>query len=420
MSSQDDDIRLIALMWRMGAMTDRMFISFTGQRVSVNHSGEYLSDENVMAGAEVVIDGAVSRGDVLFGTQPDLHDRAVLRVVSQDSIPTLDSRGIPLCQICIQVDDLLRERYLSLVNGASDCGCASVIGEMDDLHRAGLYTGLTVERMRRKADDIRKIFIDSDCDWSQTLYVMMMRSLGDNKNQEPFMEIARRVPFVTLMREKSSVKSLEALLLGMSGLLLEYDMDDYIMSLSHDFEYLCHKHSLRPLKPAVWNLGRVNPQNHPVMRLAEFAALVSRREFVFSNILECRTAEDVMRIFCCEATDYWQTHFLPGRESLYTHKKIGASKANLMGINLIAPFIFAYCDSRADEAGRMRALELLESLPVENNGIIKKWCAGGAVMRSAFDSQAVLQLNNEFCDKKLCDRCLVGRRQIKKSMMSLC
>lgn len=414
-----DDIRLIELMWRFGITADRDFISFSGQRVSIVYCGEYQSQTHSASGAEVVIDGVVSRGGVIFGDSDDALDGAVLRVVSQQCLPMFDSRDNPICQICIEVDDALRERYEALLAGTEEAACAEMISQMDDVHRTGLYTGLTLERIRRKADEIKAVYASSDYDWAQTLYVIMMRSLGDNRNKEPFTEIARRVPFVTLMREKSSVMTVESLLIGASGLLLEYDVDDYIMAMSQEFEYLCHKYSLQPLKPAQWTLGRINPQNHPVMRLAEFAALVCGSRFMFSAVLECRTASDVVRLLSTEASDYWQTHFLPGRESRYTRKTIGADKACLMGINLIVPFLFAYADSRGDENGRVHALELLESMPAESNAVTKKWTGRGAVMQNAFDSQAVLQLNNELCGKKLCCECLIGRRQIKKSMQGL-
>lgn len=416
---RESDIRLLELMWRFGIAARRDFISFSGQHVGVVYCGEYHSDTHSAAGAEVVIDGVVSRGDVIFGDGDDLLDRAVLHVVSEPCIPLHDSRGNPICQICIEVDDLIRERYETLLGGIGEAACAETIARMDDLHRTDFYTGLALERMKRKSDEIKSLYEASDFDWAQTLYVMMMRSLGDNKNKEPFTEIARRVPFVTLMREKSSVRTVEALLMGMSGLLLEYDADDYVVALSQDFEYMCHKYSLRPLKPAEWTLGRINPQNHPIMRLAEFAALVCSSRFVFSAVLECRTAADIVSLLSAEASDYWQTHFLPGRESRYTRKKIGTDKAYLIGINLIAPFLFAYADARGDENGRVHALELLESMPPESNGITRKWAERGAVMRNAFDSQAVLQLNNELCGRKLCDECLLGRRQIKKSIASL-
>ncbi len=403
-------------MWRFGVAVERDFVSASGQRVSVVYPGEHHFSTHSALGAEVVIDGVVSRGDVIFGAAEDPAGRAVLHVVDRACTPRLDWRGVPMCQISIEIDDYLKERFGTLLAGAEQASCAGAIAEMNDADRTGFYTGLLLDRLARKADEIKKIYIESDYDWAQALYVMLLRSMGDNRNKEPFLEIARRVPFVTLMREKSSVQAVESLLLGVSGLLMEYDTDDYVTALSRDFEYFCHKYSVRPLKPAQWNLARINPQNHPVMRLAELSALVCKPEFVFSAILECRSAQDVLDIFSAEASDYWQTHFLPGRESRYTHKKIGPDKAYLIGINLIAPFIFAYSDSRNDERGRIVALELLESLPAESNSVTRKWNAGGASMLSALDSQAVLQLNNELCVPKLCERCLIGRRQIKKSM----
>lgn len=78
--------------------------------------------------------------------------------------------------------------------------------------------------------------------------------------------------------------------------------------------------------------------------------------------------------------------------------------------------MFAYADYTGDEKLKETALDLLEKINCEDNKFINAWRAGGVVMESAFDSQAMLQLNNEFCRKGLCWQCPVCKRVLRKAI----
>jgi hypothetical protein len=56
-----------------------------------------------------------------------------------------------------------------------------------------------------------------------------------------------------------------------------------------------------------------------------------------------------------------------------------------------------------------RAFELLEELPAENNHIVRTWNAVGITAKSAADSQALIQLRQNYCERKDCLRCKFGR-----------
>ena len=52
-----------------------------------------------------------------------------------------------------------------------------------------------------------------------------------------------------------------------------------------------------------------------------------------------------------------------------------------------------------------RALSILEQLPPEDNHIMRQWKACGLSVSSAADSQALIQLKREYCDRQGCLRC---------------
>ena len=61
-----------------------------------------------------------------------------------------------------------------------------------------------------------------------------------------------------------------------------------------------------------------------------------------------------------------------------------------------------------------KAMGFLEKIEAEDNSIIKEWKRHGMKPVNAFDSQALLHLKNEYCDKKRCIECGIGVEIISK------
>ena len=71
------------------------------------------------------------------------------------------------------------------------------------------------------------------------------------------------------------------------------------------------------------------------LRLAQAAEFFAQDEFLMDRTMACRSEEEVRTLFGIEASEYWRTHFIPGAESDPRPKRIGAFKANIIGINLV-------------------------------------------------------------------------------------
>ena len=186
--------------------------------------------------------------------------------------------------------------------------------------------------------------------------------------------------------------------------------DTYTLNLARNFEYLAAKYNIEPMQAGAWQLGDIRPANHPVLRLAQAAEFFAQDEFVMERAMACRTEEEIRRLFCVEASDYWRTHHIPGIAGDDRPKRLGTFKANIIGINLVSVLQFAYGSYTGREALRDSALTLLERLPAEDNRYMRGWHDAGLTPRSAFESQALLQLATEYCAAKRCAECPVGRR----------
>ena len=284
--------------------------------------------------------------------------------------------------------------------GAGTYACGGYLAGLGSLQRSEICTALLFSRLERKMRMVDALREEASENWNQTFYLLYFRTLGDRRNQEAYLSLARRVPY----------KAVEAMFFGASGLLTLYPHDAYTLDLARDFEYLAAKYDIEPLDAGVWELDEIRPANHPVLRLAQAAEFFIQDEFVMERAMSCRTEEDIRRLFCIEASAYWRTHHIPGIASDEHPKRLGAFKANIIGINLVSVLQFAYGSVTGRETLRDSALTLLERLPAEDNRYMRNWRNTGVSIRNAFESQALLQLATEYCPAKRCTECPVGRR----------
>ena len=298
---------------------------------------------------------------------------------------------------------------------AGEHACGGFLATTEPLQRTELFTALIFDRLQRKIRTVEALYAESAQNWNQTFYLLYFRTLGDRRNQEAYLELARRVPYKIVLRERKVPHAVEAMLFGASGLLELYDDDRHTLTLRDRFAHLSVKYGIRPMNASDWVLAEIRPANHPVLRLAQAAEFFTRDEFVMGRTMGCRDEEMIRELFCIEASPYWRTHYVPGVASDEMPKRIGSFKANIIGINLVAVLQFAYAAYTDNEALRGNALTLLERLRAEDNRFIRAWREHGVRVRNAFDSQAVLQLATEYCAKGRCAECPVGRRILRKA-----
>ena len=132
-----------------------------------------------------------------------------------------------------------------------------------------------------------------------------------------------------------------------------------------------------------------------------------------SQLLDCTDVKAVAELYRTSVTPYWETHYAFGSPSQKGEKRLSASSLTLLLINTAIPMLFAYGRHKQNEALCDRAFEFLEQLKAENNHIVRMWSDCGIKAENAGDSQALIQLKNEYCDKKDCLRCRIGYQYLK-------
>jgi hypothetical protein len=231
-------------------------------------------------------------------------------------------------------------------------------------------------------------------------------------NADAFEAIARSVPVNLLAKNKNQIHHLEALLLGQAGLLENDFEEEYPKLLKREYKFLVQKYHLRPINIPLFFL-RMRPGNFPSIRLAQLAMLVHTSAHLFSRIKEASSAKEVREWFDVAANDYWHYHYRLGEVSSYKKKNLGDPMIASIIINTVVPVLFAYGNYKNEKQYKEKALEWLEYIQAEKNAITSGFSTLKISNKNAWDSQALIELKNEYCNKKKCLDCAVGNAILK-------
>jgi hypothetical protein len=140
--------------------------------------------------------------------------------------------------------------------------------------------------------------------------------------------------------------------------------------------------------------------------------MVSIAGGLFSKVIDINDIRLLRELFEVSASYYWNDHFVFGKKSKDFTKKTGSQAADILIINAVIPVLFVYGQSRDRQDLCDRTISLLENIKAEENKILKEWESSGLIAESAFYSQALIQLRNEYCKKRRCLDCRIGKKLI--------
>jgi hypothetical protein len=341
------------------------------------------------------------------------YDNVVLHVVERYDKPVqVKNQELPTLEI--SYPPTILENFEQLLKSEQWIACEDKLEEVDPFVLRFWFSSLMIERLQSKTSDILAILQQNKNNWNETFYQLLARNFGMKTNALPFELLAKSLPLNVLSKHKNDRFQIEALLFGQAGLLNETLLgDDYFLSLRKEYSYLYKKYGLSGIESHLWKFMRLRPINFPTIRIAQLAMLIHHSSALFSRILETENPEELRKLFDVSASEYWNTHYRFNKISEENRKKtLGEAAFNNLVINTISPLLFVYGDQHLDQAMKDRALLLLEESPPESNQIIRKWNELGIDSRSAFDSQALIQLKNRYCENKKCLHCQLGAKII--------
>lgn len=341
----------------------------------------------------------------------DNNYRNVILHVVNEKDASFDNH-IPVLELQSRISNIMLEQYEKLMAETSFVACAGSIHTIKDITWFSWKERLLAERLTRKAEKIQILLEENRAHWEETFWWLLARSFGTKVNGDAFEALARSLPVTILSKHKNSIHQLEALLLGQANLLNRNFEEEYPRLLQREYRFLKTKYDLKPVDVPVQFL-RMRPGNFPTIRLAQLAMLISSSSHLFSKILETENVEEVKKWLTCTANDYWHYHYHFHLQSNFKKKALGSSMIDSIIINTIVPSLFAYGLYHKSEPHKAKALRWLEQISTENNSILSGFALLSVKSNSAYDSQALIELRNEYCTKKRCLECSVGNAILK-------
>lgn len=419
--------QLLHYVWKHKIFPLKELKTTTGQQVEVIDTGLANTDAGPdFFNAKLKLDGVLWIGNI------EIHERSsdwfkhghhadagynsvILHIASEIDTEISRSNGERIPQIQLICPEAVRTNYKELLETDSYPPCYRIIPSLPPFTAHSWMTALQMERFEQKATLLNERLKRCQGNWEDAFFITLARNFGFGLNGDAFETWAHRLPFRAVDKHRNDLFQIEAIFFGQAGILEDSDGDGYYLRLKKEYTYLQHKFGLIPMDASLWRFLRLRPANFPHIRITQLACLYHRAYGLLSRIMETETLQGVRDILKGGTSEYWLTHYTFGGSSPSRPKTLSNTSLDLLIINTVVTFLYAYGLHKGNRVLCARAGSFLEELKAENNYITRMWEQCGMKASNAADSQALIQLKKEYCDKKKCLYCRIGYEYLKRS-----
>lgn len=342
------------------------------------------------------------------------YNNVILHVVYTHDEKIINQNQIEIPVLILEnlISPELLSRYQNLIYADRVAfPCENNIRYVDKFTVQNWLDRMLIERLEEKSAQVKQTIDRLNGNWKEAFYQILAANFGFKINALPFELLAKSLPLQLLAKHHSNLLQTEALLFGQAGFLDEQNDEPYFLLLQKEYQFLKHKYNLLPIEKHLWKFLRLRPLNFPTVRLAQFAALLHQNTRFLAEIIKAKDSIEIKALFIgINPSNFWQNHYHFGKTANFCSKKLGQSSIENILINTISTFLFTYGKVNSSEKQVSRAIKILENLPCENNYIISSFISAGIEVKSAAESQAVIELKTKFCDQKRCLECGIGNK----------
>jgi hypothetical protein len=414
--------RLLQFIWQFQYFNHSGLVTAEGEDLQITYAGLLNTNQGPdFLEAKIKVANTAWAGNIeLHLKSSDWHihkhsddknyNNIILHVVWQNDLNT--GLSFPVLELQSRVSNFLLSRYDELMNATGFIACEKNIHQVDLLIWKSWKDRLLAERLQNKAKLIFEYLAANNSHWEETFWWLLANNFGIKVNSDAFEKIARSLPVNILAKHKNQLQQLEALLFGQAGLLENNFTDQYAVMLQKEYRFYKAKYKLQSIQAPLFFL-RMRPANFPSIRLAQLAALINKSQHLFSVIKEAGSLKQVKKLLNVTANDYWHYRYVFDEATGFREKNMGNQMINNLLINTVVPVVFAFGHYHREEVYKNKAMQWMEEITAEKNSITYGYARLGIENKNAFDSQALIQLKNSYCNKKRCLECAVGNRLLK-------
>jgi len=290
--------------------------------------------------------------------------------------------------------------------------CENELNFIDDFLKNKWLERLYFDRLEQKSLQINTILKGTNNNWEATLFILLAQNFGLKINANAFLQFATSFDFSIVRKIAGNPSQMEALFFGQASLLDGNKESVYFKKLQEEYKYIVHKFKLEKIPEKSMQFFRLRPVNFPTIRLAQLAILFSKYQNLFSKIMVTTSLDGFYTLFSIQSSEFWETHYTFETASKKSTKKLTKSFIDLLLINTIIPLKYSYLrfigEIEFDEI-----LDLISAIKPEKNTIISKYDELKLTSKNAFETQALLQLKNNYCNHKLCLQCAIGKEILR-------
>ena len=416
-------------LWKHKKIATTNLKTTKGEKVTINNVG----DHNHNAGpdffnAQLKIENQLWAGNLeihikssdwyLHNHETDSnYDNVIMHVVWEHDTEIFrkDNTEIPTLELKHYITQEALNNYQKLFSTTQKwINCENEFASIPDFTISNWLERLYFERLERKANDIAIVLEQNTNNWEAVLFKMLAKNFGLKINGEAFLSIANSFDFSIIRKQQSKLLSLEALLFGQAELLQDDCQEPYFLELKKEYQFLKQKFSLSSKNVIPLQFFRLRPPNFPTIRLSQLANMYHQYQNVFSKIIETKTLENFYTLFSLETSSFWETHYTFNKSSKTSKKRLTKAFIDLLLINTIIPIKFSYAKLLGKSMDE-EIVQLLQQIASEKNSIVNKFNSLKKVSKSALESQALIQLKTDYCDKNKCLQCAVGNSLLNKN-----
>ncbi|PQJ74843.1 DUF2851 family protein [Polaribacter gangjinensis] len=345
------------------------------------------------------------------------YDAVILHVVWEHDVEVFAKNNQPIFTLELKnyIDNDLIIKYNSIVNDSKRwIPCEQQIHQIEPFLLNNWLERLYFERLENKSEFIKELLQKTHFDFEAVLFMQLAKNFGLKINGEAFFKLATSLDFSIIQKVRFDEMQLSALLFGQAGFLDEDVEIPFHNQLRTEYYYLKHKHQLQSIHKSHFQFFRMRPPNFPTIRLAQLINLIHQHQNLFSKIIEIDQKEDFYKLFNVDVLDFWKTHFTFETTSKKSAKKLTKSFVDLLLINTIIPLKFVYLQTKTD-FDEETILRLIQQITPEKNSIIDTFSSLQITAKNAMESQALIELKNNYCTKKRCLHCAIGIKLIKNN-----
>ena len=344
------------------------------------------------------------------------YDSVILHVVWEHDVDVFDknNKPLPTLKMADFISKELLVNYQRLFSQKLQwIPCEKLITTVDYFVIENWKTRLYIERLEKKSTLIDALLLTSNNDYEAVLFQLLMKNFGLKTNGDAFLNLAHSIDFSIIRKVQNDALKLNALLFGQAGFLLEDSEENYERELKTEYLYLQHTFGLLPVANGQFQFFKMRPSNFPTIRIAQLAAIYHQHQSLFSLLMNFTTLEEFYKLFNVRVHPFWETHYVFKKVSPKRLKKVTKAFVDLLIMNTIIPLKFRYLKS-VNRAIDVDFFDFIKKVKAEKNGVIDKFSELKVVAENAFDSQALLELKNNYCAQKHCLQCAIGNSLLKE------